>query len=51
VTHRQSERGIRISNVYVARDADVLERLAADFAKRGLTLLVARVFGLGRRRR
>lgn len=40
------ERGIRISNVYVAPDGDALERLAADFAKRGLTLPVAAVFGL-----
>ena len=41
-----SERGIRITNVYVAPDGNALERLAADFAKRGLTLPVATVFGL-----
>lgn len=37
---------MRIRNVYVAPDGDALERLAADFAKRGLTLPVAAVFGL-----
>jgi NADPH:quinone reductase-like Zn-dependent oxidoreductase len=41
-----SQRGIRISNVYVVPEGDALERLAADFANRGLTLPVAGVFGL-----
>ena len=42
----ESERGIRISNVYVAPDGMALEQIAADFAKRGLTLPIAGVFGL-----
>jgi NADPH:quinone reductase-like Zn-dependent oxidoreductase len=42
-----SERGIRISNVYVKPDGAALERLAADFANRGLTLPIAAMFGLG----
>ena len=41
-----SERGIRIGNVYVTADGYALERLAADFANRGLTLPVAAVVGL-----
>ena len=40
------ERGIRISDVYVAPDGKALEELATDFAKRGLSLPIAAVFGL-----
>jgi NADPH:quinone reductase-like Zn-dependent oxidoreductase len=40
------ERGIRVTNVYVAADGNALGRLAADFANRGLSLPVASVFGL-----
>jgi NADPH:quinone reductase-like Zn-dependent oxidoreductase len=41
-----AQRGIRITDVYVAPDGEALERLAADFADRGLSLPVAAVFPL-----
>jgi NADPH:quinone reductase-like Zn-dependent oxidoreductase len=41
-----AERGIRGSDVYVEPDGTSLERLAADFTGRGLTIPVARVSGL-----
>ncbi len=41
-----AERGIRISSVYVSADGKSLEHVAADFAKRGLTLPVAGVYAL-----
>jgi NADPH:quinone reductase-like Zn-dependent oxidoreductase len=40
------ERGIRVSDVYVAPDGPTLERLAVDFARRGLDIPVARLVGL-----
>jgi NADPH:quinone reductase-like Zn-dependent oxidoreductase len=41
-----AERGIRVGSVYVRPDGKSLEHLAADFAKRGLTLPVSGVYGL-----
>lgn len=40
------ERGIRVSSVYVRSDGVILERLAARFSQRGLSLPVASVYGL-----
>jgi len=41
-----AERGIRVSSVYVRPDGKSLEHLAADFAKRSLSLPVSAVYGL-----
>ncbi|HEY2864635.1 MAG TPA: NADP-dependent oxidoreductase [Casimicrobiaceae bacterium] len=41
-----AERGIQVSNVYVTPDGKSLEHLAADFARRSLTLPVSGVYGL-----
>ena len=40
------ERRIRISSVYVRSNGIALERLAARFSQRGLSLPIARVYGL-----
>lgn len=39
-------RGIRVRDVYVKPDGRSLEQLADDFAQRGLTIPVSRVYGL-----
>jgi NADPH:quinone reductase-like Zn-dependent oxidoreductase len=41
-----AERGIRVSSVYVRPDGKSLEHLAADFARRSLSLPVSGVYGL-----
>jgi len=41
-----SERGIAVSNCYVSPDGEALDKLAADFAARQLTIPIATVYGL-----
>jgi hypothetical protein len=40
------ERRIRISSVYVRSNGKALEQLAARFSQRGLSLPIARIYGL-----